>query len=460
MAVAGSSSDGLDGLTRFVQFQPEGGRALGGLGGATRTTSADRHRGHSAGSKSRWRIGSGQVGEAASRMGLGDDLLPRAVDLETDSSTAAETDTSDRDRRPSIQGDAREKGPAPGLKNLRSIGAALALALTLSLHVGYAFGHGPACAAQIWASVLQGQRDLLRQFCLTSVYLGAAVGAACGGVLGDKLGRRWSLVISALLPVAGWAMWSEARAPMQLTLGMLISGRLLVGVGSGMASVLVPVLIAELAPARMRGGLVCLHQLGIGAGFTVAYGVGWNTVDAATAAEARDCIACGWRLAGLMGIVPTVLGLLVVLALPESPRWLIRHGAACKGLAEASLRALRGPHQQQLVVAELAALEKAAVVSTHPSYSWRQARLPTRIFLATAVAISTQVGGGFDSFVTPMETAKLKPGLQSLGLGHLSPRTLTVLVAAFAMAMLLLGALLCEQWFIGRPADLAQLLVV
>jgi hypothetical protein len=52
--------------------------------------------------------------------------------------------------------------------------------------------------------------------------------------------------------------------------------------------------------------------------------------------------------------------------------------------------------------------------------------------------------------VTPMETAKLKPGLQSLGLGHLSPRTLTVLVAAFAMGMLLLGGLLCEVPGIGE----------
>jgi hypothetical protein len=49
-----------------------------------------------------------------------------------------------------------------------------------------------------------------------------------------------------------------------------------------------------------------------------------------------------------------------------------------------------------------------------------------------------------------METAKLKPGLQSLGLGHLSPRTLTVLVAAFAMGMLLLGGLLCEVPGIGE----------
>lgn len=380
--------------------------------------------------------------------GLHDDLLPQGtshVDVDTDAVVA-----SDRDRRPSIQGDEREKGPAPCTENLRSIAATVALALSQSLHIGYAFGHGPACAGQIFQSVLEGQRNLLRLFCLTCVFLGAAVGAACGGLLGDRIGRRWALIMSSVAPIAGWAMWSEARAPMHLTLGMLISGRLLVGLGSGMASVLVPVLIAELVPARMRGALVCLHQLAIGSGFTVAYGVGWNSVDAVTAADARTCIACGWRLAGLVGIVPALLGIVSALVIPESPRWLIRHGAACKGLADASLRAMRGPNQQRLVVAELAALERSAVIMTAPSYSWRRASLRTRFVLAAAVVVSTQVGGGFDSFVTPMETAKLKPGLQSLGLGHLSPRTLTVLVAAFAMVMLFLGALICEVPGIGE----------
>jgi MFS family permease len=332
--------------------------------------------------------------QSHTEMGLHDDLLrPQQgaghVDVDTDTE-----DASDRDRRPSIQGDVREKGPAPCTLNARSVAATLALTLTLSLHIGYAFGHGPACAGQIFQSMLEGQRDLLRLFCLTSVFLGAAVGAAFGGWLGDRIGRRWALVVSSAAPIAGWAMWSEARAPMHLTLGMLISGRIFVGIGSGMASVLVPVLIAELVPARLRGALVCFHQLGIGAGFTVAYGVGWNSVDAATVAEARTCIACGWRLAGLIGIIPAGLGgVLAAFAIPESPRWLIRHGAACKGLADASLRTMRGPNQQRLVVAELAALEKSALITTAPGYTWRHASLATRFVLAAAVVVSTHVGG-------------------------------------------------------------------
>ena len=200
-------------------------------------------------------------------------------------------DEDDRTRRPSVQGAADASiGPAPFCHNLRSVLAALALVLTFSLHLGYALGHGPACAGQIFESLLAEERQLLRVFCLTSVFLGAFLGAGFGGLIGQRSGRRTAMLASVPPAIIGWCLWSLARAPRQLSLGLLISGRMLVGIGAGMASVIVPVYIAEIAPARMRGALTSLHQFGIGLGFTLAYAVGWNAVDAVDSREVTTCV--------------------------------------------------------------------------------------------------------------------------------------------------------------------------
>ena len=242
----------------------------------------------------------------------------------------------------------------------------------------------------------------------------------------------------------------DGRERVMVNLPLVIGGRLLVGIGGGMATVVVPVYIAEIVPARLRA-LTCLHQLGIAAGFTLSYGVGWSATDATSTEFARDCFFCGWRLAGWLGMVPAFLGWLVVaLWLPESPRWLMQRGPAGVEQAKAVLLQLRGTRQQVLMAGELAEMQRTAALSCKDAtdYSWRTVQLRTRFTVAVTVAMATQIGGGFDSFVTPMETAKLKPGLQSLGLGHLSPRTLTILIAVFAMLMLAIGAGLCE--LLGR----------
>ena len=71
----------------------------------------------------------------------------------------------------------------------------------------------------------------------------------------------------------------DGRERVMVNLPLVIGGRLLVGIGGGMATVVVPVYIAEIVPARLRA-LTCLHQLGIAAGFTLSYGVGWSATDA------------------------------------------------------------------------------------------------------------------------------------------------------------------------------------
>ncbi len=161
---------------------------------------------------------------------------------------------------------------------------------------------------------------------VTSIALaGAAGGAACAGLLADRFGRRPILLLTAAIFVVGAI--ASAMAP---DLVMLLAGRLLVGIGIGGASMLTPLYLAEIAPARERGALVSFNQLAVTLGILVSYLVGYGF--AATGS---------WRWMLGLGGVPGVILFIGMLLLPETPRWLAGHGHSDR--ARAALRRLRGP---------------------------------------------------------------------------------------------------------------------
>lgn len=102
------------------------------------------------------------------------------------------------------------------------------------------------------------------------VLAGAAIGAAAAGTLSDRFGRRRVILAAAVLFVAG-AIFSAVAA--ELT--SLLIGRFLVGLAIGFASMLTPLYLAEIAPARDRGAIVSLNQLCITVGILVSYLVGF-----------------------------------------------------------------------------------------------------------------------------------------------------------------------------------------
>lgn len=210
---------------------------------------------------------------------------------------------------------------------------------------------------------------------VTSIALaGAAGGAAAAGSLADRFGRRAVLIATAVVFVAGSLASALAGG-----LAMLLAGRLLVGVGIGGASMLTPLYLSEIAPARERGALVSFNQLAITLGILVSYLVGY-----AFAASGS------WRWMLGLGGVPGIVLLVGMALLPETPRRLAGHGHADR--ARIALLRLRG-HRAD-IEPEMKALRAdlgEARALPRSRLGRRAARLP--LIVGIGLAIFQQVTG-------------------------------------------------------------------
>jgi SP family arabinose:H+ symporter-like MFS transporter len=146
----------------------------------------------------------------------------------------------------------------------------------------------------------------------SSLLIGCITGAMVGGWLSDRLGRRTVLKLSALL----FAL-SAIGAAIPQDLGQFTAARFAGGVAIGVASLLAPLYIAEVAPARIRGMLVALNQMAIVSGILLAYLVNWGL----SFQEGES-----WRWMFAVAAIPSLFFFVALFFVPESPRWLIEHG--------------------------------------------------------------------------------------------------------------------------------------
>jgi sugar porter (SP) family MFS transporter len=142
------------------------------------------------------------------------------------------------------------------------------------------------------------------------VLVGAMIGALVGGAVADRIGRRGTLVWAGVIFIAGSLM-----APLATGVTFLVVARAIIGLGIGFTSVTAPVYVSELAPPQSRGMLIGLYQFALTLGIALADLVGYLLATQ----EA-------WRWMFGLAVVPTVFFLVVVLTVPESPRWLFAHG--------------------------------------------------------------------------------------------------------------------------------------
>lgn len=149
-----------------------------------------------------------------------------------------------------------------------------------------------------------------QEIVVSVILLGAMAGALLAGRLAVRHGRRKVVIAVAVVFAVGAG--AAAAAP---GVGSLIAARFVLGLAVGGASNMVPVYIAEAAPARIRGRLMVLFQLMVACGQLIAYLCGWALSGSG-----------GWRVMFALAIVPAVALGVGMLFLPESPRWLVERG--------------------------------------------------------------------------------------------------------------------------------------
>lgn len=195
---------------------------------------------------------------------------------------------------------------------------------------GFLFGYDAAViSGTIDQVVAQFHLDTIMQgWYVGCALIGSIIGVAFAGVLSDKLGRKPTLIISAILFAA-----SGIGCAVSPTFNMLVISRFIGGVGIGVVSIVSPMYISEVAVTEYRGRLVSLYQLAVTIGFLGAYLINYMLMNFAgsgaslgSGAMQQIFVSEVWR--GMLGMesLPAVLFLIIIFFIPESPRWLIVNG--------------------------------------------------------------------------------------------------------------------------------------
>ncbi len=182
--------------------------------------------------------------------------------------------------------------------------------------------------------------------------VGALFGAAVGGRFSDKWGRRKVLLLTAVIFCVGPV--GMAVAP---TAGVLMFFRFVIGLGAGLAAVVLPVYLSEIAPQKVRGAVTAFYALAIVAGQLIGFLIG-----------ALYASSGNWRMMLGLSLVPSVAFLAGLLVIWETPRWLVQKGRIDE--ARAVLLKDRTPQEAE---AELKGIMKAHE-EEHGASPWQEIR--------------------------------------------------------------------------------------
>ncbi|KIS67376.1 putative myo-inositol transporter [Mycosarcoma maydis] len=221
-----------------------------------------------------------------------------------------------------------------------------------------------------------------KEFITSALTVGAIISALCAGVVADKFGRKWTLVICDIMFIVGAVIQAAAHKKWDV-----VGGRFVLGLGIGAAAQIVPVYIQELAPARARGRLTCLNSIAVTFGQVVATAIG----------AGFEHVSSGWRWIIALGAFPPIIQLIGIhFFMSESPRYLVkqrREDEAARALTR--IYPLATPEQ---INAKLGVLKKHIQTEDAP-LRYRIVKVwtdvPTRraVFLTSMVLASQQLSG-------------------------------------------------------------------
>ncbi len=219
-----------------------------------------------------------------------------------------------------------------------------------------------------------GWNELQLGWGVSSLLVGAIIGAFGSGVLSDIYGRKKVLIFTALFFAVSCIFTALASSSF-----IFISARLFGGLAVGAASVLSPMYVAEVAPPKNRGMLVAIYQLAIVLGILCSYTINYGLHN----------IDNNWRWMFATGIVPSVLFFVGLFFIPESPRWLFKAGRRTESLE--ILTRIGGESLAKAEIVEIAESLKGDSTTVSISELFRPSSRKVMIvgfFLAVLVQIS------------------------------------------------------------------------
>ena len=262
-------------------------------------------------------------------------------------------------------------------------------------------------------------------FVVSSLLIGAAFGALLGGRIADSLGRKRSLMVCAALFFLGAI--GTATAP---SLAVMIGARIVLGLAVGCASAVVPLFLAEMAPANRRGRIVTINELMIVTGQLVAF-----IVNAGLDRWYDGPSVWRWMLA--IAAIPAFLLFVGMMILPDSPRWY-----ALKGRHEDARRVLERTRPPAEAQAEYESVIEHAErdLTEDKGKAWKDLRAYTwmrRImFVGIGLAI-VQQATGINTAIYYAPTI-----LEDTGLGTSAALVATIAIGVISVTMTLVGIVL------------------
>ncbi|KAM1526060.1 hypothetical protein FF1_010464 [Malus domestica] len=244
------------------------------------------------------------------------------------------------------------------------------VALWGSLSFGCALGYSSAAES----GIIEELDITLAEYSVFGAMLtiGGVVGGLVNGRITDLIGRIRTMWLSEIISIAGWLSIAFAK-----NIWLLDFGRLLLGIGSALIIYVGPIYIAEITPKDFRGRFTSANQLMSSCGFALMYFVG---------------NALNWRTIALIGAIPSLLHIIGLFFIPESPRWLAKIGKQKE--FEAVLQRLRGKNANiSQEAAEI--MDYTEIFQRHSErmldlFQWRYAHL---IIVGVGLMFLQQLGG-------------------------------------------------------------------
>lgn len=207
---------------------------------------------------------------------------------------------------------------------------------------GFLFGYDTAVISGVvpFITTKFALSDAMVGYAVSSAIVGCIIGSLSAGPISDKMGRKKVLIYTAVL----FAI-SSVGAALASSLTGFVAFRVIGGIGIGAASMLSPLYISEVAPAKIRGKLVSIYQLAIVIGILIIYFVNFGI---AGVGEQSWKVETGWRYMIGSGLLPSALFLFLLFIVPESPRWLIKNNLRAEAMD--TLERLNG-RQEAIAVA-------------------------------------------------------------------------------------------------------------